>query len=868
MKKIFTLTMLALFAFVLGANAQEKKTWDFTKGLSDETVNNLNADKTNWASNGTDANGVTNNWQNSVKPSTSEELKANGEVIKETAGLLFDIGNNKANSIHIAQDKIRLTRDNTTITFPQLKDGQTITIVGRSANGDATDRGIAPVQDYIKYVGDEAQLYNGACRFLGNKVENSLGTYSFKFQVSTSSSDPVDVQFKLTPKGGIDFTLFMIDEGDEIQTANVAYLYNGTEDVVLNYLNAREHTTTTAVNVTTTAVTADELRGYDVVVVGASIPADNAAVTAVKEAMPWTPVLNLNGSLYAAWGYGEPVGSLGYVKIRSTKNALWDGVEYISDPDEGNVLVLANGSEVEAQAVKLGDYFAGDEILGTTLDEEAVPFIHTHNIKHNGYLYLPYVDNYSDAALQALNNAITMLFESKSEITATATPNIEQVFKDQSTIVSITEGRALPKTQFYYTTDGSTPTVETGTLYTEPFTLTATATVKAVAIAEGYTVSEVASADVAIYSQPKTPTISYNQEDGKTTITLACETPDVKIWYNFEGITDTIKSAVYTEPFVITMPQDVTAFSVAGGLVWSEVASQRILVKNPRVVIDVVSHFGASQWDGISNGGGIFSNGKTAASMYDTTQEGQKIEDPVTGDEIVVYPELEPMTKDEPGDNPQWMVTTQGQSVLWQNLGASTDKVGTNDGGYYPSASEDIDPLFPVTKNDIQFYYIFAGEKPNATIQTKNKIVGPMDIVVLANMENGPIVVEVSTDGTTWTQVGDKIDRTGLSRMWKKYVRSYNGTDEVYARVAQHEGGSTSSSGPKVFDIYIANQGEQSLALLEQLNEELTGIADVKTATRAAAGIYSINGIRHNGLKTGLNIVVEADGTVKKIIRK
>ena len=135
-------------------------------------------------------------------------------------------------------------------------------------------------------------------------------------------------------------------------------------------------------------------------------------------------------------------------------------------------------------------------------------------------------------------------------------------------------------------------------------------------------------------------------------------------------------------------------------------------------------------------------------------------------------------------------------------------------------------------------------------------------------MENGPIVVEVSTDGTTWTQVGDKIDRTGLSRMWKKYVRSYNGTDEVYARVAQHEGGSTSSSGPKVFDIYIANQGEKSLALLQQLKEELTGIADVKTATRAAAGIYSINGIRQNGLKAGLNIVVEADGTVKKIIRK
>ena len=856
MKKFFTLTIMALLMAV-GANAQEKKTWDFSKGWSDETLANLAAGS-EWTQEGT-------SWKETGKFG-SGGFVADGKPIKELEGLeRSSAGLSGSNNYLLTPTTFRLNRAKQELKFPNLKNGQKLTVVGRSANGTDTNRGVLPMYDYMVRVDDDPTNEI----MLGGNVEGSKGTYTFIYEIRTNEAGEVPVGIKMnSASGGIDFTLFMIDEGDEIKTANVAYLYNGTEDVVLNYLNAREYTKTTPVNVTTATVTADELRGYDVVVVGASVPADNAAVAAVKEAMPWTPVLNLNGNLYAAWGYGEAVGSLGYVKIKSTKNVLFSGVEYTA-ADEGNVLVLANTSEdVEAQAVNLGEYFAGDEILGTTLDEEATTFIHTHNIKHNGYLYLPYVDNYSDAALQALNNAVTMLFESKSEITAAATPNIEQVFKDQSTIVSISEGRALPKTQFYYTTDGSTPTVETGTLYTEPFTLTATATVKAVAIAEGYTVSEVASADVAIYSQPKTPTISYNQEDGKTTITLACETPDVKIWYNFEGITDTIKSAVYTEPFVITMPQDVTAFSVAGGVVWSEVASQRILVKNPRVIIDVVSHFGASQWDGISNGGGIFSNGKTAASMYDTTQEGQKTEDPVTGDEIVVYPELEPMTKDEPGDNPQWMVTTQGQSVLWQNLGASTDKVGTNEGGYYPSASEDIDPLFPVTKNDIQFYYIFAGEKPNATIQTKNKIVGPMDIVVLANMENGPIVVEVSTDGTTWTQVGDKIDRTGLSRMWKKYVRSYNGTDEVYARVAQHEGGSTTSSGPKVFDIYIANQGEKSLALLEQLNEELTGIADVKTATRAAAGIYSINGIRQSGLKSGLNIVVETDGTVKKIIKK
>ena len=854
MKKIFTLTMLALFAFALGANAQEKKTWDFSKGWSDETLANLAAGS-EWTQDGT-------SWKETGKFG-SGGFVANGKPIKELEGLeRSSAGLSSSNNYLLTPTTFRLNRAKQELKFPNLKNGQKLTVVGRSANGTATNRGVLPMYDYMVRVDDDPT--NDI--MLGGSLEGSKGTYTFIYEIRTDEAGEVPVGIKMnSSSGGIDFTLFMIDNGDEIKTANVAYLYNGTEDVVLNYLNAREHTATTAVNVTTTSVTADELRGYDVVVVGAGIPADNAAVAAVKEAMPWTPVLNLNGGLYAAWGYGEPVGAPGYVKIKSTKNALWSGVEYVADPDEGNVLILANGSEVEAQAVKLGDYFAGDEILGTTLGDEAVPFVHTHNIKHNGYLYLPYVDNYSDAALQALNNAITMLFESKSEITAAATPNIEQVFKDQSTIVSITEGRTLPKTQFYYTTDGSTPTVETGTLYTEPFTLTAAATVKAVAIAEGYTVSEVASADVAIYSQPKTPIISYVQEDGKTTITLACETPDAKIWYNFENSTDTLKSTAYADtiPVIITMPQNVTAFSVADGKVFSEPANQRVLVKNPRVVIDVAAHYSAPKWDNVDNGKGMFSWGASAASMY--TGTGTPGTDPATGDEIIIYgPEdiREPEVVNEPGDNPQWKLVSQGTCMIWQNSGAQTTNFG-DDSNYNPMYSTDVDPLFPVTSYDIQFYKFQAGEPGNGSIESINKYQAPLDVVVLANMQGGPLLAQVSADGTTWTTIGE-IEKTGYQRMWSKYTLSYNGTDEVYVRITEEE----ASAGPKVFDIYIANQGEKSLALLEQLNEELTGIADVKTATKAAAGIYSINGIRQNGLKTGLNIVVEADGTVKKIIRK
>ena len=58
MRRLSTL-MAFLVVVSLGVFAQDKKTWDFTKGLSTETVDNLNADASNWLPNGTDSDGNT-----------------------------------------------------------------------------------------------------------------------------------------------------------------------------------------------------------------------------------------------------------------------------------------------------------------------------------------------------------------------------------------------------------------------------------------------------------------------------------------------------------------------------------------------------------------------------------------------------------------------------------------------------------------------------------------------------------------------------------------------------------------------------------------------------------------------------------------
>ena len=132
-------------------------------------------------------------------------------------------------------------------------------------------------------------------------------------------------------------------------------------------------------------------------------------------------------------------------------------------------------------------------------------------------------------------------------------------------------------------------------------------------------------------------------------------------------------------------------------------------------------------------------------------------------------------------------------------------------------------------------------------------------------MQGGPLVAQVSADGEQWETVGEEIAKTGYSRMWKKYTRSYDGDGEVYVRLAQLSG----DMSAKVFDIYVAVAGEESQKLLDELNAELSGIESIATEIRQpAAGIYSLGGTRLSQMQRGLNIIVAGDGTVRKVIMK
>ena len=865
MRKLFTLSMMLML--VLAVNAQEKKSWDFTKGLSYETIENLNADATNWAENGTDADGNVNNWKNNVKPDPNSYLMANGVVIPETEGLLFDIGNNKGNSIHIATSKMRLTRANTTITFPKLSNGQKVTIVGRSANSTATDRGIAPVQDYIKLM--EGTTTGGACIFLGNQVDGSEGTYTFVWQVQTDSPDPVDVQFKLTPNAGIDFTLFQIDEGDapDVQEAQkIGYLYSGSldEDYPYIYLGSDSRFALTEINVDATEETAETLREYQAVVISPTIGADNPFLATIKNVVAYVPVLNLNPNIYEALGYGKAVASgTNKLIVLDPENAAFEG----TDVSEGIDLLL-DGS---ITGVELGEYFANDKVLATAGEAVAM---HIHNANRNAYTLLPITiadmaNVNHDIISQFVPQTLQAVTDTKQEVKPVSKPVISVTQGDGFSTVSIS---ANFSNAIYYTIDGSDPTTAS-TRYAEPFTLTQNATVKAFGVGDGYLPSEIVAKDVVIMTQAVAPVFTITREAGKSVVTISSANEGTTIYYNYNNSNVITESKAYTEPFEVVTPTTVYAFASGGDFLPSEVVGKFVGVDGidaNTIRWDVMAHFNANadEWQGkgqqtddsgnIINANYFFTWGKNAGKYYDENS----IKEVVVGSEgqdSIVYNPLPAETYSAGG----WILKSIGQVMTWEKL-----NVGFNIGDTSmrnPDSAEDVIGVNNeqgITENALTF-----GKQPsdgpfNASLETTEKYQAPFDVIVYAGNGNDGAIptmqIEVSADGETWTKLGD-VDYSLIKRNWKRTKLSYEGTDQVYVRLLH----TAAKSSGQIYDIYVMNNGELSKQYSESA---LDGIVEIAPAGDVVSTeVFSVNGVRQSSVVKGLNIVrrTYANGAVK-----
>ena len=164
----------------------------------------------------------------------------------------------------------------------------------------------------------------------------------------------------------------------------------------------------------------------------------------------------------------------------------------------------------------------------------------------------------------------------KVALTKVATPAITPasgavVSGAEVTITCDTENASI-----YYTTDGTVPT-STSTAYNpanKP-TITAATTIKAIAVKDGLTDSEVASASYTIAAPCATPTFSVEEGEVEkgTTVTISTTTDDATIYYTIDGSTPTTSSSAYSSPIAINSNMTIKAIAIKDGMANSEMAS-------------------------------------------------------------------------------------------------------------------------------------------------------------------------------------------------------------------------------------------------------------------------------------------------------
>ena len=166
-------------------------------------------------------------------------------------------------------------------------------------------------------------------------------------------------------------------------------------------------------------------------------------------------------------------------------------------------------------------------------------------------------------------------------VTPPPPPTITPNGGDYRDKVLVTLDSGAPGATIHYTVDGPEPTANSPR-YTQPFTLTQSATVKARAFADGSNPSLAASAAFTVTNRPTVaqPTItpSGGTHPGKVQVTLACVTAGATICYTVDGTDPTINSPRYSQPFTLTQPATVKARAFADGSDSSLAASAKFTV--------------------------------------------------------------------------------------------------------------------------------------------------------------------------------------------------------------------------------------------------------------------------------------------------
>lgn len=300
-----------------------------------------------------------------------------------------------------------------------------------------------------------------------------------------------------------------------------------------------------------------------------AVTAENDVISTDVDSVVWT--LSIDGDNYRFVNANDA--SLGWsssTNFSSTSNYDWSIEEY-----------TANG---------LVSNYAGYKITNVaSLGESNIRCIAFRNYTTNNgtfNVFGAYADG--NASSEEYNFALDIFVDASEHTPIVARPTITPNGGEFETTVEVTLACATEDATIYYTLNGETPTTES-TLYVEPFTLSETTTVKAIAVKEGMDNSAVAEATFTkVVPTAATPTITPNGGTFETSVevTLACATEEAAIYYTLDGTDPTAESTLYAEAFTLDETTTVKAIAIKEGLANSAVAEATFTKVEPPVVVN------------------------------------------------------------------------------------------------------------------------------------------------------------------------------------------------------------------------------------------------------------------------------------------